>query len=66
MNKAEPEEKWIKYRKLFVTTHASNLKAKRFYEKMGMEFEVRLPNHYYKVEDEIIYSMFRVRKHKRK
>jgi len=46
----------IKFRKLFVTTHASNTKARRFYEKMGMDFEARLPNHYYKGEDEIIYS----------
>ena len=48
--------KKIKFRKLFVTTHASNINARNFYEKMGMDFEARLPNHYYDGEDEIVYS----------
>ena len=48
--------KKIKFRKLFVTTHASNIEARKFYEKMGMVFETSLPNHYYKGEDELIYS----------
>ena len=30
--------KKIKFRKLFVTTHSSNTKARRFYVKMGMGF----------------------------
>lgn len=51
--------KRIKFRKLFVTTHASNDSAIRFYKKMGMRFETTLPNHYYKGEDELIYSTYR-------
>lgn len=49
----------IKFRKLFVTTHESNIKARKFYDKMGMIFETSLPNHYYQGEDEVIYSLYR-------
>ena len=47
------------FRKLFVTTHFSNATACKFYEKMGMNEEATLVDHYYKEEDEIVYSMFR-------
>ena len=46
------------FRKLFCTTHASNKAAHRFYEKMGMKMEAVLPDHYYKGEPELIYSLY--------
>lgn len=51
--------KRIKFRKLFLTTHKSNITAHRFYEKMGMMYETTLKDHYYNGEDEFVYSMFR-------
>lgn len=51
--------KRIRFRKLFLTTHKSNIIAHRFYEKMGMIYETTLKNHYYNGEDEFVYSMFR-------
>ena len=44
------------YRKLFLTTHASNKVAHKFYEKMGMKMEAILPDHYYDGVVEIVYS----------
>ena len=45
-------------RKLFLMTHASNERAHKFYEKMGMKHETTLKDHYYKGEDERVYSIF--------
>ena len=45
-------------RKMFLLTHHSNARARRFYEKLGFSFEARLPSHYYESEDELVYSMF--------
>ena len=49
----------IKFRKLFLTCHASNYTAHIFYEKMGMRLETQLKNHYYDGEDEWVYSLFK-------
>ena len=46
-----------KWRKIFLTTHASNKGAHKFYEKLGMKMEAVLPNHYYKGEPELVYSI---------
>ncbi len=51
--------KRIKFRKLFLTTHASNYEAHKFYEKMGMELETEFISHYYYGENEWVYSMFK-------
>lgn len=51
--------KKIKFRKLFLTSHASNVVAHSFYIKMGMAYEATLYCHYYNWEDEDVYSMFR-------
>lgn len=51
--------KRIKFRKLFLTTHKSNIIAHRFYKKIGMKYETKLKDHYYNGEDEFVYSMFR-------
>ena len=47
-----------KIRKLYILCHASNSRAHAFYEKMGMKHETTLKNHYYKDEDEWVYSKF--------
>ena len=47
-----------KLRKLFLMTHASNKNAHKFYEKLGMKHEATLKDHFYKGEDEQIYSGF--------
>ncbi len=47
-----------KLRKLYLLTHASNDRAHAFYEKLGMKHETTLKNHYYKDEDEWVYSIF--------
>lgn len=45
-------------RKVYVLTHASNKNAQLFYEKLGFRHEATLKGHYYKGEDELVYSMF--------
>lgn len=45
-------------RKLFVMTHASNHVARQFYAKVGFKLEATLKDHYYRGEDECVYSMF--------
>lgn len=45
-------------RKLYLLTHASNKRAQTFYEKLGFKHETTLKEHYYKGEDEYMYSMF--------
>jgi len=45
-------------RKIYLLTHASNKRAQKFYEKLGMKHEATLKNHYYENEDEYVYSIF--------
>lgn len=45
-------------RKLYLLTHASNERAHKFYEKMGLTHETTLKKHYYDDEDELVYSKF--------
>jgi [ribosomal protein S18]-alanine N-acetyltransferase len=47
-----------KFRKLYLLTHASNERAHKFYEKLGMRHETTLQKHYYDNEDEWVYSIF--------
>ena len=47
-----------KLRKLYTLTHESNKRAHKFYEKMGFKHETTLKGHYYKGEDERVYSIF--------
>ncbi len=47
-----------KLRKLYLLTHADNLRAHKFYEKLGFRHETTLKEHYYKNKDEFVYSMF--------
>ena len=56
--KAEYKKNKSKLRKLYLLTHASNLRAHKFYEKLGFKHETTLKKHYYKNEDEWVYSMF--------
>lgn len=56
--KAEYKKNKSKLRKLYLLTHASNIRAHKFYEKLGFKHETTLKNHYYKKEDEWVYSMF--------
>jgi ribosomal protein S18 acetylase RimI-like enzyme len=46
-------------RKLFLMTHADNLRAQAFYRKMGLQAEATLKDHFYKGKDEIVMSLFR-------
>lgn len=50
--------KGYKLRKLYLLTHASNKRAQTFYEKLGFKHETTLKEHYYKGEDEFVYSIF--------
>ena len=45
-------------RKLFLMTHADNLRAQAFYLKMGFEAEATLRDHYYLGKDELVMSLF--------
>ncbi|MBW2980375.1 GNAT family N-acetyltransferase [Candidatus Woesearchaeota archaeon] len=56
--KAEYKKNKSKLRKLYLLTHASNKRAHKFYEKLGLKHETTLKSHYYKKEDEWVYSMF--------
>ena len=47
-----------KLRKLYLLTHADNIRAHKFYEKLGFKHETTLKQHYYKDKDEYVYSMF--------
>ena len=47
-----------KLRKLFLLTHESNKRAHKFYEKIGLKHETTLKDHYYKDENEWVYSKF--------
>lgn len=54
----EYKKNGYKLRKLYVLTHASNKVAQRFYEKMGFKIEAVLKSHFYKNENEFVYSRF--------
>ena len=45
-------------RKLYLLTHASNKRAQSFYSKLGFKHETTLKDHYYKGEDELVFSLF--------
>lgn len=47
-----------KMRKMYAYTHSSNKLAQKFYKNRGFILEAKLKDHYYKGEDEYIYSMF--------
>ena len=47
-----------KLRKLYLLTHADNIRAQKFYEKLGFKHETTLKEHYYKGKDEYVYSRF--------
>ena len=47
-----------KLRKLYLLTHSDNLRAQKFYEKLGFKHETTLKEHYYKYKDEFVYSIF--------
>ena len=47
-----------KLRKLYLLTHADNIRAQKFYEKLAFKHETTLKDHYYKNKDEFVYSMF--------
>lgn len=47
-----------KLRKLYLLTHADNIRAHKFYKKLGFKHETTLKQHYYKNKDEYVYSMF--------
>ena len=59
----EDASKWYKknsgeIRKLYILTHEDNTKAHSFYEKIGFYHEVTLKDHYYKDQNERVYTMF--------
>ena len=59
----EDASKWYKkngeeIRKLYLLTHEDNKEAHLFYEKIGFEHETTLKDHYYKNQDERVYTMF--------
>ena len=45
-------------RKLYLLTHEGNTNAHAFYEKIGFDHETTLKDHYYKNQDERVYTMF--------
>ena len=56
-------EKWFlskkaEIRKLYLLTHESNTSAHKFYEKVGFIHEATLKDHYYRGNDERVYSIF--------
>ena len=48
----------IIFRKLFLTTHKSNIGAQKFYKCFGFKEECVIPNHYYAGEDELVMSFY--------
>ena len=54
----EYKRKGYRLRKLYILTHASNKKAQKFYEALGCKREAALKSHFYKGEDEYVYSRF--------
>ena len=56
-------DKWYKsmgekIRKLYLLTHEDNVDAHIFYEKVGFDHEATLKDHYYKNQNERVYSKF--------
>ena len=56
-------DKWYKsmgenIRKLYLLTHEDNVDAHIFYEKVGFNHETTLKDHYYKNQNERVYSIF--------
>ena len=47
-----------KLRKMYILTHYDNVRAHRFYEKLGFNHETTLKAHYYENKDEFVYSRF--------
>ena len=47
-----------KLRKMYILTHYDNVRAHRFYEKLGFTNEATLKQHYYQNKDEYVYSRF--------
>ena len=47
-----------KARKLYLLTHEDNTNAHSFYEKVGFKHETTLKDHYYKNQDERVYTIF--------
>ena len=47
-----------KLRKLYLLTHADNVRAHKFYGKLGFKHETTLKQHYYSDQDEYVYSLF--------
>ena len=47
-----------KLRKMYILTHYDNVRAHRFYEKLGFTHETTLKSHYYENKDEYVYSRF--------
>lgn len=47
-----------KLRKIYAYVHSSNKKAQEFFSGLGLIREAVLKDHFYKGEDEFIYSMF--------
>ena len=45
-------------RKMYILTHYDNIRAHRFYEKLGFAHETTLKSHYYENKDEYVYSRF--------
>ncbi len=47
-----------KLRKMYILTHYDNIRAHRFYQKLGFAHETTLKQHYYANKDEFVYSRF--------
>ena len=45
-------------RKLYLLTHANNLRAQKFYKKVGLKKEAVLKDHYHKKMPELVMSKF--------
>ena len=59
----EDADKWYEskgesIRKLYLLTHEDNVDAHIFYEKVGFDHETTLKDHYYKNQNERVYSKF--------
>jgi ribosomal protein S18 acetylase RimI-like enzyme len=48
----------FKLRKLYILCHKDNKRAHSFYKKMGMKREATLKSHFYKDQDEYVFSRF--------
>ncbi len=55
---SEYKKHGFKLRKLYILCHKDNKGAHIFYKKMGMKHETTLKSHYYKGQDEFVFSRF--------